>query len=862
MATNSRASKPLIGDNNLADSNTPATADIVGGKSTVGKPKSTQRPSFFRTKRGIIITVIVVLVIIGGGLAGLAALRNRGGGQSGDTAGAGEGDGDGVITDDTLFYGQSPAVYPSPNTPGTGKWQDATQKARELVKKMSLEEKVSLTGGASSHTGCSGFIPAIPRLNFPGMCLSDAGNGLRGTDFVSSWPSGIHVGASWNKMLARQRGSGMGGEFKAKGVNVLLGPVVGPAGRVVLSGRNWEGFASDPYLSGALAHETVTAIQAAGVITSTKHFIANEQETNRNPSGTTESVSSNIDDRTMHEFYLWPFQDAIRAGSANIMCSYQRLNNSYGCANSKSLNGLLKTELGFQGWVVSDWGAQHAGVAAAAAGMDVAMPSGSNFWGTNLVDAVNNGSIAESRIDDMVVRTVATWYLLGQDQDFPKPGVGMPVDLTQPHKIVDARNSSFRSILSDGAIEGHVLVKNMRNALPLKKPKMLSIFGYSAKNPDNNNPTPGLSPWLWGSESFNYTEFGGQFFGYTGEYGHTNIAYNGTIYSGGGSGATSQSTIASPFDALMQRAWDDDTALFWDFVSGTPWVNPMSDACLVFVNAYATEAADRPATHDDYTDGLVKHVADRCRNTIVVFHNAGVRLVDQFVDHANVTGLIFAHLPGEASGRASVALLYGDANPSGKLPYTVARNESDYPVLGPDKAAKGSKFARFPQSNFTEGVFLDYRHFDAHNITPRYEFGFGLSYTTFGYANLAVKKTDNGDFSAYPSGPVVEGGQQDLWDVLVEVSADLSNTGSVAGAEVAQVYVGIPSDGTPVRQLRGFEKVSLNSSATETVKFELTRRDLSVWDVVAQKWKLAKGDYKIEVGGSSRDLPLVGKVTI
>ncbi|KXX74247.1 putative beta-glucosidase M [Madurella mycetomatis] len=800
---------------------------------------------------------IVILVIIGGGLAGLAALPRSGGAASD----GGDGGTDvGAIIDDTYFYGQSPPVYPSPNMTGMGAWAEAFSRAREMVGQMTLAEKVNLTGGVSSGTSCPGFLPAVPRLGFPGMCLADAGNGLRGTDFVSTWPSGIHVGASWNKALARQRGTGMGGEFKTKGVNVLLGPVVGPAGRVVLSGRNWEGFSSDPYLSGALVYETVSAVQAAGVIASTKHYIANEQETNRNPSSDAESVSSNIDDRTMHEVYLWPFQDAVHAGSGNIMCSYQRLNNSYGCANSKALNGLLKTELGFQGWVVSDWGAQHAGVATAQAGMDVTMPNGHPFWGSHLVDAVTNGSVPESRLDDMITRTIASWYRMGQDEDFPEPGVGMAADLTRPHRIVDARNSSFRSTLFDGAVEGHVLVKNTRNALPLQRPQMLSIFGYSARNPNTNNPGGGFSPWLFGADSFNWTEFGAGFFGWSRDSGNTAIAFNGTIYSGGGSGATSKATVVAPFDALMQQAYDDGTALFWDFDSGAPAVNPMSDACLVFGNAYATEGADRPSARDDYTDGLIKHVAERCNNTIVIFHNAGIRLVDQFVDHPNVTGLIFAHLPGEASGRALVSLLYGRSNPSGKLPYTVAHNESDYAVLGPDLPE--GVFASFPQSNFTEGVFVDYRHFDANSITPRYPFGFGLSYTMFEYSALSVQRVGERNFDEYPTGEIVEGGQEDLWDVLVEVSADVTNTGAVGGAEVAQLYVGIPADGAPVRQLRGFEKPFLNASETATVRFELTRRDLSIWDVVAQRWRLVRGEYTIEVGGSSRDLPLVGGVTI
>jgi beta-glucosidase len=207
-----------------------------------------------------------------------------------------------------------------------------------------------------------------------------------------------------------------------------------------------------------------------------------------------------------------------------------------------------------------------------------------------------------------------------------------------------------------------------------------------------------------------------------------------------------------------------------------------------------------------------------------------------------------------------VEVLYGRVSPSGKLPYTVARNESDYAVLGPDLPE--GKYKKFPQSEFEEGVFVDYRHFDKKGIEPRFEFGFGLGYTTFGYGNLVINKMNDSDFGEYPTGPVIDGGQEDLWDVLVEVSAEVKNMGGMDGAEVAQLYVGIPAEGAPVRQLRGFEKPFLNVSETTTVEFGLTRRDLSVWDVVAQRWRLVRGEYKIEVGGSSRDLPLVGKVVI
>ncbi|KAI1459175.1 glycoside hydrolase family 3 protein [Annulohypoxylon moriforme] len=823
-----------------------------------------QRFPILRKKRGVAL-VIGIMILPLFGLLGLLALRNRGVSGSESAGGAGSSD---LITDDTYFYGQSEPVYPSPMMTGTGAWADAYTKALNFVKQLTTEEKVSLASGISSSTGssgtvngCSGNIEAIPRMNFSGFCLNDAGQGVRATDFVSGFPSGLHVAASWNKDLARSRAESMGLEFRVKGVQIHLGPVVGPVGRVVRGGRNWEGFSPDPYLSGALVSETVQGIQSQGVITSTKHFIGNEQETNRQPTGDVESVSANIDDQTLHELYLWPFQDAVKAGTANIMCSYNRVNNSYACANSKLQNGILKTELGFQGAITSDWGAMHAGVASAEAGMDMVMPN-SDLWGDNLTKAVKNGSVTEDRINDMATRIMAGYYQLGQDQGFPEPGVGMPADLTKPHDIVDARNISSESVLLNGAIEGHVLLKNKNNALPLKKPKMLSVFGYSAKNPDqwNYKSNGGVAAWTFGGESSYLGRDTAA--GFSGHYyeAFSDIAPNGTIFCGGGSGAVTPASVSAPFDALNARALDDRTAVFWDFFSPDPDVAATSDACLVIVNAFASEGYDRPALRDDYTDGLIRHVADRCNNTIVIFHNAGVRLVDQWIDHANVTALIFAHLPGEASGRALVSLLYGESTPSGKLPFTVAHNESDYEAFaGPDLPS--GRFEKFPQSNFSvEGVYIDYRHFDLKNITPRYEFGFGLSYTTFEYSNLQVTKQNSTNTDEYPTGEIREGGQQDLWDVVATINATIRNSGNVDGAEVAQLYVGIPN--APAKQLRGFEKPTLNTSATATVGFELTRRDLSIWDVVAQKWRLQPGEYGVFVGGSSRDLPLTGTLTI
>lgn len=437
----------------------------------------------------------------------------------------------------------------------------------------------------------------------------------------------------------------------------------------------------------------------------------------------------------------------------------------------------------------------------------------------------------------------------------------MPKNVGDPHKIVDARDPDARSVLIDGAVEGHVLLKNDKKTLPLKEPRLLSIFGYSAKSPDMFSPSDDATmAWAFkfGAAASDPQQVSDGF-ARKPDVKYSTIAENGTMINGGGSGATAPSIFLSPFEALKSKAISKGTALFYDFLSGDPLVDSGSDTCIVFGNAWASESYDRPAIRDDYTDGLIKNVADQCNKTVVVLHNAGPRLVDQFIDHPNVSAVIFAHLPGQESGSALVSLLYGDENFSGKLPYTVAKNESDYGgMLDPSEPDAEYKF--FPQSNFDEGIYMDYRHFDDKDITPRYEFGFGLSYTSFSFSNLTISSADNATTDEWPTGAVVTGGQADLWDRLASVSVQVKNTGDVAGAEVAQLYVGIP--GAPVRQLRGFDKPSLNASDSTVVSFDLTRRDLSVWDTDAQKWQLQKGDYKVYVGSSSRDLPLNGTLKI
>jgi len=404
-------------------------------------------------------------------------------------------------------YGRSPPVYPSPQGAGDGAWADSYSKAKALVAQMTNEEKNSIVIPASDSQGCSGFVAPVSRLNFTGICLNDAESGVRlGVPAnVSGYPSQLSVGASWNTKLAWTRAYYIGREFKALGINVVLGPVIGPLGRVAKGGRNWEGFSNDPYLAGELVAPTVEAFQKS-VIACAKHFIANEQETNRNPFlqgflqplgiNLNNSVSSNLDDRTMHELYLWPFYDAVRAGVGSVMASYNRVNNSYASQNSKTMNGLLKTELGFEGFVLSDWYAQHTGIASAEAGLDLVMPL-SFYWGNNiLVNAVKNGSMSQDRLDDMATRILASWYRYAP---FENPGVSA-------HNGTDAREPASADVLLQSAVEGQVLVKNVRNALPLKAPKTLSLFGYDAVAGLNNDTSDSILYELGLANTREYTD--------------------------------------------------------------------------------------------------------------------------------------------------------------------------------------------------------------------------------------------------------------------------------------------------------------------------------------------------------------------
>ncbi|CAJ2502452.1 Uu.00g098460.m01.CDS01 [Anthostomella pinea] len=721
---------------------------------------------------------------------------------------------------DSQFYGQSPPVYPSSIGHGTSnaRWVSAYQRATALADQMTIEQKVNMTRG---YTGtCTGNSGAVPRFGVPPLCLSDAPDGIRGQEFVSAFPAGIHVAATWDRTLMYQYGKALGSEYRGKGINVALGPVAGPLGRVVRGGRNWEGLSNDPYLAGAGMGEITRGIQDAGVMATSKHFLLNEQEYRRRPSSIGEAFSSNVGDRALHELYVFPFMDALRADAAAVMCSYQRANNSYSCQNSKLLNGLLKTELGFEGFVrMLDW--------------TLVMPDG-GYWGQNLTDAVKNGSVSAERVTDMATRILASWYYMGHDNGFPAPSI---YPGTTKHEPVDVQADHAALIREIGAAST-VLVKNVNNTLPLQRPTFLCVYGYDATVPS--------MPWQDASR------YGG---GYAVNFGWQTFA--GTLITGGGSGSNAPPYVVSPFQAIQERLRQDRGIN----PTYTPYVN--ADACLVFINAYASESFDRLSLTDESSDRLVGNVAANCSNTVVVIHSTGIRNVDAWIDNPNITAVLYAGLPGQESGNSLADVLWGDVSPSGKLPYTVAKEEADYGAV----LSSSLSFDQFPQDDFTEGLFIDCRAFDRDEIEPRFEFGFGLTYTTFEYAKLNVQMDmgANTDPLPDPEVAVISGGHPALWETVATVTCALSNTGRVTASEVAQLYLGIPSSAefdTPARQLRGFQRTPVRPGETRTVSFALTRRDLSVWDTTVAQWRLQAGTYKIHVGASSQDLRLEGNLEI
>ncbi len=332
-------------------------------------------------------------------------------------------------------------------------WDEAIALATAFAKQMTLEEKCNMTAGVTGD--CVGFVTPVPHLRFNGLCFQDSPSGVGDhVQFATAFAPGIQIAATWDRDLFYQRAAAIGQEFRGKGIHFALGPMIN-IDRNALHGRNWEGFGADPYLSGENAYYYIQGVQDQGVVATAKHYICNEQETNRFYDASSDRAeldnvnfqgySANLDDKTMHEIYLWPFADSVAAGVGSVMCSYNKINGTQACQNDQTLNGLLKGELGFRGNVMSDWYATKTGIPSVLAGLDIDMPGGDNLMGLNLLPAVRNGSIPETRIDDMIVRILAPYFLLGQDQDYPS--LNLSYDATGDHHLVNREIGTAGMIL-------------------------------------------------------------------------------------------------------------------------------------------------------------------------------------------------------------------------------------------------------------------------------------------------------------------------------------------------------------------------------------------------------------------------------
>ncbi|KAI6811992.1 thermostable beta-glucosidase [Hortaea werneckii] len=832
----------------------------------------------------------------------------------------------------------SPPKYPSPWGEGLGDWAQAYGKAKAFVSQLTLEEKVNLTTGTGWQLdSCVGQTGSIPRMAFRALCFQDAPTGIRFTDYNSVFPGGINVAATWDRGIAYQRGVAMAEEFKGKGIDVALGPVAGPLGRTPEGGRNWEGFSPDPVLTGYLFADTIEGIQSRGVMASAKHFIGYEQEHFRQTAefqnygfNITEPNSANIDDETMHELYLWPFADGVRAGAASIMCSYNQVNNSQVCQNSYLQNYLLKGELGFQGHLVSDWLGTHSGVASVLAGLDVTMPGDStayhsddSFYGANLTIAVLNGTVPAWRVDDMAMRIMAGYYYVEGNSTrdeinfnswnydtygYKHSYVGD--DFGQINQHVDVRGDHGRLIREWGA-RSTVLLKNVGNTLPLTgKEKLTAVFGDDA-GPNIDGPN-------------SCSDHG---------------CDNGTLAIGWGSGTANYPYLVTPDFAIQSEVLSKGGAyqavLNNGALDSARSIARAANVSMVFANSDSGETyievdgnlGDRNnLTFWKGADEMIKTVASECNNTILVVHFTGPVLLEKWEKHENITAILWAGIPGQETGNSIADVLYGRVNPGAKLPFTVGKSRKDY---GTDILYTPNQ--EVPQIQYEEGVFIDYRVFDKYNETPTYEFGYGLSYTTFNYSDLRVTRiqnvpdyvpssgwtgaaptyrnfsTDpadhlypanfsrvdlykypwinstnltaasadphyglpgfipenaqNGSAQPIPKAGGAPGGNPMLWDVIYRVEATVTNTGNVVGEEVPQLYISRGGPYDPVKELRGFQRLSIEPNCSATFVVDVKRKDIMSWSTVEQDWYVRNSTKKVFVGSSSRNLPLEGMLS-
>lgn len=656
------------------------------------------------------------------------------------------------------------------------------EELRKIISEMTLEEKAGLCSGADFwHT------KAVDRLGIESVMLSDGPHGLRkqpaeadhlglGESIEAvTFPAGCALASSFDRKLIENVGKTLGEECQAEDVAVLLGPAVNIK-RNPLCGRNFEYYSEDPYLIGEMAAAYINGVQSWDVGTSVKHFALNSQEYNRM------GVSAEIDERTMREIYLAGFERAVKkAQPKTVMCAYNKINGTYCAENRMLLTDILRQEWGFEGYVVTDWGAVADRVNGIKAGLDLEMPGSNGDSDAQIVEAVKNGELDERLLDTAVENLLKVIFSYTSHR--------------HPEAVFDREADHTKAVTVEK--ECAVLMKN-EGVLPIASDKRVVYIGGFAKNPR---------------------------------------------YQGGGSSHINSCKVTNAYDTAIAKkrkvTFVEGFSVEQDELNENAQKEAVNaakeaDVAVIFAglpDSFESEGYDR--VHMDMPgcqNRLIEEVVKVQKNTIVVLHNGSV-IELPWADR--IPGILEMHLGGQGVGEASDALLFGDANPSGHLTETWPMRLKDNPSYlycpGDGKT-----------SVYGEGIYVGYRYYDKKELPVRFAFGHGLSYTTFAYANLRTSLECFGDHDT------------------VEVLVDVTNTGSVKGKAVAQLYI---SDCTgtanrPVKELKGFEKVELEPGETKTVSMEIDARALSYYHVELGDWYAKSGSYMLMIGSASDQIEI------
>ncbi len=662
--------------------------------------------------------------------------------------------------------------------------------AHAMLSKLTLEQKIELLGGINNM-----YTRPMPAIDLPRFKMSDASVGVRTWGPTTAYASGASLAASWDTDLARKLGEGLGRDARARNVNFLLGPGVNIA-RSAEAGRNFEYLSEDPYLNATMVVPFIEGVQSQGVIATVKHYALNDQEFNRH------NASSDVDERTLREIYLPAFEAAVTKGHVDaVMNSYNLVNGVHATQNDVLNLQILKGEWGFQGVLMSDWDATYDAVAACNNGLDLEMPSPKFMNAKNLIPAVQAGQVKESTIDEHVLRLLRAELRYG----FTTRPQFDPADST--YSLAD------RPLALEEALESITLLKNQENLLPLDPAKIKSIAIIG----------PNVYP---------------------------------AVTGGGGS---SQATAFEPVSILTGIASLLGPNVHVFYSAGMPDTDDekkavaQADVVIVavgFTAATEREGKDRTFTLPAGQDALVEQVVAANSRTIVLLTGGGGMDLSRWLDKVPV--VLHLYYPGQEGGTAVAQILFGQHDPEGKLPVSFDRSWDESPSARwyhgdpADNTTLHTTGADGKPLDYTvehikygDKLMVGYRYWTTTGKHPLFPFGFGLSYTTFKFSNLAAP-ADAASGSA------------------ISVSFDVTNTGNVAGAEVAQLYVSDPSTQAdrPERELKGFAKVRLAPGETHHVTLNLDARAFSYWDATAHKWIIDPGKFVLRVGDSSENTPL------